>query len=73
MSDLTITFARFLVAPPAPDFGIAPFNQANISGADLTAAQGLTFDQISGATFSSTTAFYQDIGNQILGTFTGIG
>ena len=51
----------------------ANFNQANISGADLTGAQGLTFDQISGATFSSSTAFPQDIGNQIFGTFTGIG
>ncbi|NKB43317.1 MAG: hypothetical protein GKS03_03465 [Alphaproteobacteria bacterium] len=51
----------------------ANFNQANISGADLTGAQGLTFDQISGATFSTSTAFPQDIGNQILGNFTGIG
>ena len=51
----------------------ANFNQANISGADLRGAQGLTFDQISGATFSSSTAFPQGISNQILGTFTGIG
>lgn len=48
------------------------FNQANISGADLTGAQGLTFDQISGAIFSSSTAFPQDIGAQIFGTFTGV-
>ena len=49
----------------------ANFNQADISGADLTGAQGLQFDQISGATFTSSTQFPQDIGNQILGTFTG--
>jgi len=49
----------------------ANFNQANISGADLTGAQGLQFDQISGATFNSSTIFPQDIGSQILGTFTG--
>lgn len=49
------------------------FNQANISGADLRGAQGLTFDQVSGATFSSSTSFPQGIGNQIFGTFTGIG
>ncbi|GEM_PF-3106675 len=51
----------------------ANFNQSNISGADLTGAQGLTFGQVSGATFSSSTSFPQDIGNQIFGTFTGIG
>lgn len=51
----------------------ANFNQAVLSGADLRLAQGLTFDQISGANFSSATAFPQDIGNQIFGTFTGIG
>ncbi len=50
----------------------ANFNQANISGADLRGAQALTFDQVSGATFSASTSFPQGIGNQIFGTFTGV-
>jgi len=51
----------------------ANFNQANIAGADLRGAQALTFDQISGATFSTSTSFPQGIGNRIFGTFTGVG
>lgn len=51
----------------------ANFNQADLAGADLRLAQGLSFDQISGANFSASTAFPQDIGSRILGTFTGIG
>lgn len=50
----------------------ANFNQANISGADLRGAQALTFDQVSGATFSTATSFPQGIGSQIFGTFTGV-
>lgn len=49
----------------------ANFNQANLSNADLSGAQGLQFDQISGAIFNASTVFPEDIGNQIFGTFAG--
>lgn len=67
-SSTNLTNAQFINSLVAG----ANFNQANISGADLTGAQGLEFDQVSGATFSSSTIFPQDIGNQIFGTFTGV-
>lgn len=51
----------------------ANFSQADLSGADLSQAQGLSFDQISGANFSASTAFPAGLGNQIFGTFTGTG
>ncbi|MCB2000002.1 MAG: pentapeptide repeat-containing protein [Rhodoferax sp.] len=49
----------------------ARFDRADLTGADLSGAQGLVFAQIQGATFDSSTVFPEGIGNQIFGTFTG--
>ena len=50
----------------------ARFDRADLTGADLSGAQGLKFNQVQGAIFDSTTIFPPDIGNRIFGTFVGI-
>lgn len=49
----------------------ARFERADLTGADLSGAQGLLYGQIQGAVFDASTRFPAGIGSRIFGTFTG--